>query len=193
MNIEHYLVDNKIDKLIKKALSDDELKSILGKDAKIILYPDLKKHNSIDELLPRPNDFCIILLVEDQNKYQIEGHWCALLKYDGLFEWFDPYGEPVDFDLIHWLDKTTRIRLHENKKYLTYLLKDRIVIHNKIKYEKLRRGVNTCGSHVAYRIYNFLKKNMTLEQYQKHMADLSKNFGLSYDKLVAAFVSNYIK
>ena len=85
-----------------------------------------------------------------------------------------------------------RVRLHENKNNLTYLLKEEHVIYNKVKYERLRKGVNTCGSNVAYRIYNFIKKDMDLEQYHKHMEDLSKSFGLSYDKLVAAFISYFI-
>ena len=45
---EHYLI--KADILVKHPLSDDELKVILGKDLKIIMYPDLSKYNTIEEL-----------------------------------------------------------------------------------------------------------------------------------------------
>ena len=105
---------------------------------------------------------------------------------------FDPYGNPVDYDLIHWLDKTTRARLKENVRYLTYLLKGRTHIHNRIKYEVLRKGVNTCGSHCVYRIYKFIKNEMSLADYQKHMNELSKMYGITYDKIVAAFVSHWL-
>ena len=37
---EHYISDSKIDKIVKKPLSDKELKAILGKGLKIIMYPD---------------------------------------------------------------------------------------------------------------------------------------------------------
>jgi hypothetical protein len=111
----------------------------------------------------------------------------------GCFEYFDPYGNDADVDLVHWLDKKTRARLHESKPYLTFLLRERKYIYNKVKYEVLRKGVNTCGSHSAYRIYQFKKYNRTLEEYQKHMTELSKQFGIGFDKIVASFVSFFLK
>ena len=189
---EHYLSSNKVNKLVHKALSDEELKVILGKDLKIVMYPDLAKYSSIEQLLVNPNDYCIILIVESESKFNISGHWCALLKYDGIYEWFDPYGNDVDVDLMTWMDRKTRARLHESKPYLTYLLKGRKYIYNKVKYEVLKKGVNTCGSHSSYRIYQFVKYSRTLEDYQKHMQDLSKQFGMGYDKIVASFVGFFL-
>lgn len=185
MNIMEYLNNGKerakINKLLHKALSDKELKRILGRGTKIILYPDLADYESIEQLLPRANDFVIILIVEDENRYNIEGHWTALLRYDNMYEWFDPYGNPVDYDLIHWMDKKQRARLHESRKYLTSLLKNEKHIYNKVKYEELREGVNTCGSHCAYRCYKFLKEGCTLPDYQAHMNTLRKDFSMPYD------------
>ena len=189
---EHYLSSNKVNKLVHKALSDEELKVILGKNLKIVMYPDLAKYTTIEQLLPNPNDYCIILIVESESKFNISGHWCALLKYDGIYEWFDPYGNDVDVDLMTWMDRKTRARLHESTPYLTYLLKGRKYIYNKVKYEVLKKGVNTCGSHSSYRIYQFVKYNRTLEDYQKHMQDLSKQFGMGYDKIVASFVGFFL-
>ena len=189
---EHYLSSNKVNKLVHKALSDEELKVILGKNLKIVMYPDLAKYSSIEQLLVNPNDYCIILIVESESKFNISGHWTALLRYDGLFEYFDPYGNDVDVDLMTWMDRKTRARLHESTPYLTYLLKGRKYIYNKVKYEVLKKGVNTCGSHSSYRIYQFLKYSRTLEDYQKHMQDLSKQFGMGYDKIVASFVGFFL-
>ena len=193
MNIEHFLTETKLDKLIKHPLSDTELKKILGKETKIIMYPDLAKYSSIEQLLPNPNDYCIILIVEDENKYTISGHWTALLKYNGIYEYYDPYGNDVDVDLINWMDKKIRVKLHESKPYLTYLLKGRKYIYNKVKYEALRRGINTCGSHCCFRIYQFTKYNRTLEEYQKHMLELSTQYGIGFDKIVASFVAFFLK
>ena len=133
---EHYISDNKINKFVKKPLSDTELKHILGNNLKIIMYPDLAQYSSIELLLPEPNDYCIILIVESETKFNISGHWCALLKYDGMYEWFDPYGNDVDVDLMTWMDAKTRLSLNESKPYLTYLLKNKQYIYNKVKYEK---------------------------------------------------------
>jgi hypothetical protein len=189
---EHYISDNKINKMVKKPLSDEELKVILGKDLKVIMYPDLTKYNSIEELLPKPLDYCIILIIESENKYNIEGHWTALLKYDGTYEYFDPYGNGVDVDLMSWMDKATRARLHESTPYLSYLLKNKTYTYNKVKYELLRKGVNTCGSHSAYRIYQFKNYGLKLPEYQQHMANLSKQYGVGFDKIVARFVSFFL-
>jgi hypothetical protein len=53
MNIsESYLLSKNLDNLIKHPLSDTELKTILGKDLKVIMYPDLAKYSSIEQLLP---------------------------------------------------------------------------------------------------------------------------------------------
>ena len=87
--------------MVKKPLSDTELKVILGKDLKIVMYPDLAGYSSIEELLPNPNDYCIILIVESETKFNISGHWTALLKYDGIYEYCDPYGNDVDVDLTN--------------------------------------------------------------------------------------------
>ena len=189
---EHYLSSNNANKLVHKALSDEELKVILGKDLKIIMYPDLAKYSSIEQLLVNRNDYCIILIVESESKFNISGHWTALLRYDGLFEYFDPYGNDVDVDLMTWMDRKTRATLHESTPYLTYLLKGRKYIYNKVKYDVLKKGVSTCGSHSSYRIYQFLKYSRTLEDYQKHMQDLSKQFGMGYDKIVSSFVGFFL-
>jgi hypothetical protein len=96
-------------------------------------------------------------------------------------------------DLINWMDMKTRVKLHESKPYLTFLLKGRKYIYNKVKYEVLKRGVNTCGSHCCYRIYQFKKYNLTLEEYQRHMLEVSKRYGIGFDKIVASFVSFFLR
>ena len=103
---------NRIKQVIRKPLSDQNLKDILGSDVKILTYPDLAKYNNLDELLPRAYDYVIILLLESPSS----GHWCALLRYSSVFEWFDSYGFPVDYDLTHWLTPLQRLKLGDSKK-----------------------------------------------------------------------------
>ena len=101
---------NRITQVIRKPLSDSDLKHILG-DCKIITYPELAKYNSLDELLPKQYDFVIVLLLETNQS----GHWCALLRCSSVFEWFDSYGFKVDYDLTHWLSPLDRLKLGESK------------------------------------------------------------------------------
>ena len=65
-----------IKKLIHKALSDSEIRRILGADTKIIKHSELANINSLGELLPRLVDYAIILHEDSYNR----GHWVGLLK-----------------------------------------------------------------------------------------------------------------
>ena len=48
-------------KLVNKALSDADLRTILGDDLKIIKCSELDNYSDLDELLPKELDYCIIL------------------------------------------------------------------------------------------------------------------------------------
>ena len=73
------------------ALSDKDILRLVGNRANIILYPDLHKYNTLDQILD-PYDACV-LLYEAKPRF---GHWCCLLKtYDingALIEFFDQIG-----------------------------------------------------------------------------------------------------
>ena len=47
--------------MIHKALSDEDIGTILGPDAKIIRYSDLRHITDLDELLTKDRDYCIVL------------------------------------------------------------------------------------------------------------------------------------
>jgi len=75
-----------IQRIVRKPLSDADLKHILGEDLKILKYSELANYSSLDSILPKPTDYCIILYEEEPDS----GHWVALLRYDGIVEFFDP-------------------------------------------------------------------------------------------------------
>ena len=179
---------NRIEQIMKKPLSDTDLKTILGEDTKIITYPELSKYNNIDELLPNSYDFVIILLLESP----ASGHWTGLLRYNDGYEFFDSYGNAPDYDLSHWLTPNERLKLNENNKYLSLLLQGKPHVYNKIKYQVMKRGVNTCGDHVAYRCFLFKKNQFNLKDDQKHVANYTRLYGLTPDQLVAKFVGEHL-
>ena len=84
-----------IKRLIRKSLSDADLRRILGADLKILKYSQLSKVVSLDTLFPSELDYCIILIEEELDS----GHWVALMKYDNTVEFFDPYGKKWDTEL----------------------------------------------------------------------------------------------
>ena len=69
-------------KPIHKALSDSDVRKILGEDTKIIKYSELASLGALDELLPRLVDSCVIIYEDSPNRR----HWVALLKYNDMFE-----------------------------------------------------------------------------------------------------------
>ena len=87
-----------VKELIESPMSDGDLRKILGKDLKVIRYSELAPLRSLEQLLPRPKDHCIILYETQPGV----GHWVALLKYNGSYEFFDPYGIYPD-DELNWI------------------------------------------------------------------------------------------
>ena len=127
-------------KLIHKALSDSDIRKILGHDTKIIKYSELSQFTDLDQLLPNPVDYCIILYEDDIDR----GHWVGLSKYEGKYEHFDSYGLKPDKE-VAWINMKKRRLLQEDEPYLSNLLKHEHVIHNTVRYQELDSGVNTCG------------------------------------------------
>ena len=64
----------------------------------------MAEYNDLDDLLPKLKDYAIILCEEDENS----GHWVGLLKYDNLYEFFDPYGLMPNEELARVNLKTRR-------------------------------------------------------------------------------------
>ena len=68
-------MEKNLKKVIQTPLSDQDLRTILGERTKITKYSDLGKYKSVEELLPNPNDFVIILLEEKQIQDTGRHYW----------------------------------------------------------------------------------------------------------------------
>ena len=156
-----------MNQIIRKPLSDANLKTILG-DCKIITYPQLANYRTIEELLPKAYDFVIILLLETPQS----GHWTSLIRYGSQVEYFDSYGNPPDVDLSKWLSPSQRTKLKENTYYLSNLLQGRNYIYNKVKYQQMKEGINTCEDHVTHRCYENKNEGFNLKYFQDNMKNI---------------------
>ena len=114
-------------KLINKALSDDDIGTILGADAKIIRYSELRHIDDLDDPLTHDMDYCIILYEDRPDR----GHWTALSKYNGIYEHFDSYGNRPD-NSLEWVNMKMRRKLNMATPYLTNLLKDKQYSYNTV-------------------------------------------------------------
>lgn len=170
----------------EQPMDDQDIRFYLP-DAKILKYTDLKNYNDINQLLPEPIDYVILLYLDAPNK----GHWTALLKYHKFIEFFDPYGLKPDSEL-KWVDCNTRIKLGTVIPFITRLfnkVKDnQIVVYNPFKYQKEKSDINTCGRHCVYRILKMIDYKMNLEQYYKHMQFLKKKYKISFDEIVSTMI-----
>jgi hypothetical protein len=63
------------DKIEDIPMSDLDIKFYFPK-AKIYTYKDLRRFNSIDQLLPKDKDYCFVLYEHSPRS----GHWVALMK-----------------------------------------------------------------------------------------------------------------
>ena len=174
---------------IREYVSDQDLRDYFGDrfDKKILTYSDLSKYSTIDKLLPRKIDSCIILIEHQPNK----GHWVAMLKYPKVIEFFNSYGDRPSAGLDFNSEHTNEV-LDQSKDTITDLLdkatRKYTVIYNKKKFQKLGSGINTCGKHCIFRSMCLKKYGLTLAQYIKFFDDLKKHYKLSNDELISLLV-----
>ena len=160
-------------------LSDSDIRRILGRDIKIITYPDLGKMRSISQCFDKKGRCIMLYLTQSETS----GHWiCMLSKKDGI-EYFDPYGEPPE-SALKTISEEEKEQYGESVPYLTNLLKasGRKVIYNKHPFQKDKANVATCGRHSVVRC---LYAPDTLKKY-KAVMDAS---GMSPDDFVSALTA----
>ncbi|MFM7987031.1 MAG: hypothetical protein ACKPKO_47735, partial [Candidatus Fonsibacter sp.] len=90
-------------RLIHKALSDENIGTILGADANIIRYSELRHIIDLDELLTKDLDYCTVLYEYRPDR----GDWTALSRYNGIYEHFYSYGNKPDKSL-EWVNMNMR-------------------------------------------------------------------------------------
>jgi len=140
---------NKIEEMEKIALSDKDLKRMLGKDSKrckIMLYEQLKGYDNLEALMPNEYDAVIILLQIEAPDAPKVGHWIALLNHGTHFEHFDSYG----------LDPDEELALTHEHSHMTDLIKNtkRRVESSSAKLQSKREAMNTCGRWAVVRVKN---------------------------------------
>ena len=164
------------------ALSDEDIRKILGEDIKILTYADLAKVDNINEIFDRKGRCILLYLTMSESS----GHWVCLLRKPTYIEYFDPYGE-VPNEPLETLNPIKRYAFGESKPYLTNLMKESgsAVIYNTFPFQKDRADVNTCGRHSVVRC---LYAPYSLEQYKK-VIDMS---GMSPDNFVSALTAQMI-
>jgi hypothetical protein len=169
-------------KIIKEyedvALSNYDILKLVNHKAKIVLYPNLHKFKTIDQILG-PYGACIILFEAKPNY----GHWCCLFKVDdNILEFFNPYGGYPD-DTLEYIPISFRKISHQCKPYLSFLLYNSPyeLTYNEFQFQQHKPNIRTCGRHCVMRI---LCRNLSLYDYVKFLDLLCQKFNMNYDEVV---------
>lgn len=164
------------------ALSDKQLRD-LAPDANLILYPELIKYQTIDDVLGP--DLATILLFEAKPGY---GHWCCLFRRGNLIEFFNPYGGYPDDSLEH-IPMHFREISNQLVPYLSELMmrSPYELSYNEHAFQKHKKDVKTCGRHCAVRL---ALRMLPLDDYTDVIARLGKRLGTDPDGVVTVLSAN---
>ena len=175
-----------VEEIIEEPMDDGDIRAYYP-NAKIMRYSDLKDYKTITQLLPKDKSYVFLLYQHSPNS----GHWVLLMRYGGTIEFFCSYGSAIDAPL-KWTNPKDRQMLGEAVPYLTNLLrsqKEFNVIHNPVAYQAKGTDKATCGAHDVMRLSQMLNHGQDLTDYYDYMTKIKKESGLSYDEIVANFVS----
>lgn len=164
------------------ALSNLDLIKLLDGKANIIIYPDLVKYDSIDQILGQYG--ACFLLFEAKPKY---GHWVCLMKRGNIIEFFNPYGGYPD-DSLDRIPMIFRKKTGQVIPLLSLLLLDSPyeLEYNEFQFQKHNKNIRTCGRHSAVRL---LLKDLNIYEYKTFLDLLCRKMGLNYDELVTVLTS----
>lgn len=160
------------------ALSNFDILRLLNNNCNIILYPNLHKYTSIEQLLNPYN--CCIILYEAQPDY---GHWCALIKTDDKnIEYFNPYGGKID-NSLDYISKKFKKQTNQFFPYLSKLMYNSSynLNYNEFKFQKKKPDIKTCGRHCVIRV---LCKDLNIYEYKELLDKLRKMYNTDFDGVV---------
>jgi hypothetical protein len=172
----------RLNKLKNIALSDHDVMNLVKGRARVVLYSDLWKYKTLDELLAPYG--AIFLLYEWKPG---SGHWIAVFKQDkNTAEVYDPYSAFID-DELSWVPSKFKDISNQNYPYLTALFlnsKYKNLIYNQYKFQKHGDGIKTCGRWSALRI---MFRDLDLDSFAKLF------LGKNADDLVTMLTSPDLK
>lgn len=169
--------------LQKISLSNRDIMELVGNRSNLVLYPDIHKYETIDQLMG-PYGSCI-LLYESKPSY---GHWVVVFKLeDGGIEFFNSYGDGLGNgypdDSLKFINPEFREESDQDHTYLLNLMMNSNypLSYNQYKFQKKGSEIRTCGRHVACRL---LYRHLSLDEYHKFIMKYCKQFRLDPDGVV---------
>lgn len=164
------------------SLSGADLLANSGGKGKIVLYPQLKKYKTLDELLGA--DGVVFMLYEWKRGY---GHWVLLFRQGETVEVFDSYAYKPDkqFAFIPQDFRKVNDMLYP---MLTKLLYEsgQPIHYNNYKMQAEGEDITTCGRWLLVR-WRF--RGLDIDDFYKMFKYIHKGSGLSFDEIVVAMTA----
>lgn len=151
-------MDDLIARIEEIPLTGDDLTTMSQKlgnnNTHFVFYEDLATIGNLKELFGRSNTVFILFQIREQGGIAAIGHWAALIKNRHGVVYYDPYGLALSEDIAlggepNWLDR---------------LLRGTRVDINKIRHQRFRKDVNTCGRHTVSRALFYFMTNAEYDQ-----------------------------
>lgn len=157
-------MDELITELTELPYSGEDILRICDGETKVITYKELQGYDNIDEVLEPYNN--VVILYE---KTPNNGHWVCLIKHprQNKIEFYDPYGFGIDeqFEIINKGKPSTGVNGKDEMRLSRMLVNSPYkIVENKGRIQKFKKGINSCGRHVGFRIN---MRDMPLNQYVK--------------------------
>ena len=130
----------------------DQIGPQLMKKGMILLYKDLQKYDTIEELLPGPKSFAVLYVAV--NRLGGIGHWVVVLRNGRNIHFFDPLGMRPDRHL-QWTKPHLRKRLGQDEPHLSDLLNDAVKKKYNVSFDETsyqQKDSNVCGRYVVARV-----------------------------------------
>jgi hypothetical protein len=185
--IPKYIDFEALDERIKTPMTDADLERYFGSgiESEIMTYAQLANYRTIDELLPNPIDFRIILVEQMKNK----GHWVLILKYNGIIENFDSYGKGIEAQRGFIAAGMNRL-LGQSRNHLSRLVarSPYKYIVNKHGFQSTKPDVNTCGRWCCLRIIMAKELKMDLPEFTEMVKKASRDMRLIPDAVVSLWI-----
>lgn len=135
-------MDSIIKKLMKIDLTGDEILSVVGDVAKLVIYKDLLNYNSIIDVFGAKNAIVLLFPVESNTV----GHYIALLKNNNnkTITHFDSYGLNASQEIGYTTNIYVKQRLL-NILYTDIQKQGWQVKFNTYKFQQFSSNISTCG------------------------------------------------
>ena len=180
--------DETLNNRIRSPLSDADIERYFGagKESEVIKYSELEKYSTIDELLPEPFDFRILLIETKENV----GHWVLVLKYKDTIEYFNSYGVNADTQK-GTLCKVMNSMLGQKENFITKLVNksNYKYLVNNVPFQSKNPEVATCGRWCILRVICCKDIQMNLSQFSILILSNCKKLGITPDTLVSMWIN----